>query len=242
MILLTNSIPRPRKVLFRGCDGRNHWRHSWLLSWHRQLGHTGSGTVYRGRADSGRAQRRGRRRYSWRNRWRTDRDGDSRVRGQALRGQNSRGQHPDIRSRRELRRVSRAKDAFKKAGAADISYTGEESVTGDPRGASYDTSGRRSTQPYASEPYTSYEPGFREEFTSTYGHTGRAYEDMNPLIGTSIHWPQSRATAIVIGKLSSRRQSAAGLRTGAAVGRSLRMRSDGRGRECLAAVHQIARH
>jgi hypothetical protein len=43
--------------------------------------------------------------------------------------------------------VSRAKDAFKKAGAEDISYTGEESVTGDSRDASYDTSGRRSTQP-----------------------------------------------------------------------------------------------
>jgi hypothetical protein len=33
---------------------------------------------------------------------------------------------------------------------------------------------------YAGEPYTSYEPGFREDFTSTYRHTGRAYEDYEP--------------------------------------------------------------
>jgi hypothetical protein len=76
--------------------------------------------------------------------------------------------------------VARAKDVFKRAGAEDIAYTGEESVDGHSRDASYETSSRRSTQPYDAEPYNSYEPLFREDFTSMYGHTGRPYTDYEP--------------------------------------------------------------
>jgi hypothetical protein len=72
--------------------------------------------------------------------------------------------------------VSRAKDVFKQAGAEDIAYTGEESVDGHSR--DYETSSARSTQPY--EPYSSYEPLFREDFTSMYGHTGRPFSDYEP--------------------------------------------------------------
>jgi hypothetical protein len=76
--------------------------------------------------------------------------------------------------------VSRAKDIFRKAGAEDIAYTGEESVNGQQRDASYDAHVRRSTQPYQAQPYVSYEPIFRQDFTSTYGQTGRSYADYEP--------------------------------------------------------------
>ncbi|HKU25795.1 MAG TPA: hypothetical protein VJQ54_10015 [Candidatus Sulfotelmatobacter sp.] len=76
--------------------------------------------------------------------------------------------------------VSRAKDIFRNAGAEDIAYTGEESVDGQTRDASYDASVRRSTEPYEAQPYTLYEPSFRENFTSMYGHTGRPYTDYEP--------------------------------------------------------------
>jgi hypothetical protein len=77
--------------------------------------------------------------------------------------------------------VSRAKDIFRKAGAEDIAYTGEESVKDDhSRDASYDASALRSTQPYDAESYMSYEPMFREDFISMYGQTGRPYTDYEP--------------------------------------------------------------
>jgi hypothetical protein len=76
--------------------------------------------------------------------------------------------------------VSRAKDIFRNAGAEDIAYTGEESVNGQSRDASYNASARRSTQPYEAQSYMSYEPMFREDFTSRYGRTGRAYTDYEP--------------------------------------------------------------
>jgi hypothetical protein len=76
--------------------------------------------------------------------------------------------------------VSRAKDVFKNAGAEDVAYTGEESVGDQSRDASHQTSARRSTQAYNTGPYVSYEPGFREDFTSTYAHTGRQYTDYEP--------------------------------------------------------------
>jgi hypothetical protein len=76
--------------------------------------------------------------------------------------------------------VSRAKDIFRNAGAEDIAYTGEESVNGQSRDASYDASARRSTQAYEGQSYTSYEPMFREDFTAMYGHTARAYPDYEP--------------------------------------------------------------
>jgi hypothetical protein len=75
--------------------------------------------------------------------------------------------------------VSRAKEVFKNAGAEDIAYTGEESVKGDSRDVSYDTS-VRATQAYDAQPYTSYEPGFRDDFSSKYGQTGRPYLDYEP--------------------------------------------------------------
>lgn len=76
--------------------------------------------------------------------------------------------------------VSRAKDIFRNAGAEDIAYTGEESVNGQSQDSSYDGSARRPTQPYEGQSYTSYEPMFREDFTTMYGHTGRAYTDYEP--------------------------------------------------------------
>ncbi len=76
--------------------------------------------------------------------------------------------------------ISRAKDIFKNAGAEDIAYTGEEGVDGDSRNTSYDNSPRLSTEPYDVEPYTSYEPVFREDFASRYGQTGRQYMDYEP--------------------------------------------------------------
>jgi hypothetical protein len=76
--------------------------------------------------------------------------------------------------------VSRAKDVFKSAGAEDISYTGEEGVTDHSRDASYQTSAPRSTHSYDTEPYTSYEPGFRQDFAAMHGVTGRQYSDYEP--------------------------------------------------------------
>src|SRR5437660_1617966 len=76
--------------------------------------------------------------------------------------------------------VSRAKDVFKNAGAEDVAYTGEESVSDQSRDASHQTSARRSTQAYDTEQYVSYEPGFREDFTSNYAQTGRQYTDYEP--------------------------------------------------------------
>ena len=76
--------------------------------------------------------------------------------------------------------VSRAKDIFRNAGAEDIAYTGEESVKGQERDTSYEASVPRSTQPYDAQPYMSYEPMFRQDFTTMYGHTGRAYADYEP--------------------------------------------------------------
>jgi hypothetical protein len=76
--------------------------------------------------------------------------------------------------------VSRAKDIFRKAGAEDIAYTGEESVNRNERQTSDDASVRRSTQPYEAQPYMSYEPAFREDYTATYGRTGRTYADYEP--------------------------------------------------------------
>jgi hypothetical protein len=77
--------------------------------------------------------------------------------------------------------VSRAKDVFKNAGAEDVAYTGEESVSGKLRGAAYDPSALDSqSQPYDAEPYVSYEPVFREDFTSMYGQTGRPYTYYEP--------------------------------------------------------------
>ena len=75
--------------------------------------------------------------------------------------------------------VSRAKDAFKNAGAEDVAYTGEEGVSDHSRDASYQTFTAGSTQPDA-EPYTSYEPAFRQDFSSMYGVTGRQYTDYEP--------------------------------------------------------------
>ena len=72
--------------------------------------------------------------------------------------------------------VSRAKKIFKDAGAEDISYTGEESVSDKaPEEVSYESSARPFTQPYDVEPYISYEPVFRQDFMSTYGQTGKPY-------------------------------------------------------------------
>jgi hypothetical protein len=81
--------------------------------------------------------------------------------------------------------VSRAKEIFRNAGAEDIAYTGEESVNGHARDASYDRSVPRSTQPYEAkpyeaQPYTSCEPMFREDFTAMYENTGRVYADYEP--------------------------------------------------------------
>jgi hypothetical protein len=76
--------------------------------------------------------------------------------------------------------VSRAKDVFKNDGAEDVAYTGEENVKDDSRRASDQTSAPRSTQAYEAEPYTSYESGFRQDFTSTYGQSGRQYTDYEP--------------------------------------------------------------
>jgi hypothetical protein len=77
--------------------------------------------------------------------------------------------------------VSRAKEIFKNAGAEDVAYTGEESVSGNEREASDKSPVRySSTQPYGAEPYISYEPVFREDFTSMYGQTGRPYTYYEP--------------------------------------------------------------
>jgi hypothetical protein len=75
--------------------------------------------------------------------------------------------------------VSRAKEIFRNAGAEDIAYTGEESVNGHKRDAAYEASVQRSTQPYEVQPYTSYEPMFREDFATMYG-TERVYADYEP--------------------------------------------------------------
>jgi hypothetical protein len=69
-------------------------------------------------------------------------------------------------------------DLFKNAGAEDVAYTGEESVSA--KDASYARSADSTTKPYVAEPYASYEPGFREDFTSMYGQTGRPYTDYEP--------------------------------------------------------------
>ena len=77
--------------------------------------------------------------------------------------------------------VSRAKDILKNAGAEDISYTGEESVKTDSRDMSDANFERNSrTQPYQSEPYSSYEPVFHEHFSSMYAQSGRQYADYEP--------------------------------------------------------------
>jgi hypothetical protein len=77
--------------------------------------------------------------------------------------------------------VSRAKKIFKDAGAEDISYTGEEGVNDEARAeASYESSARPVTQPYDAEPYLSYEPVFRQDFTSTYAQTGHPYTYYEP--------------------------------------------------------------
>jgi hypothetical protein len=66
--------------------------------------------------------------------------------------------------------VSRAKDIFKNGGAEDISYSGESSVS----------RSDRSDQSGEAEPYTTYESGYRENFTSTYGRSGRQYTEYEP--------------------------------------------------------------
>ena len=77
--------------------------------------------------------------------------------------------------------VSRAKDIFKNLGAEDVASSGEESVNGKSRGESDESYARTSmTQPYAGEPYSSYEPFFREDFISMYAQTGRPYADYEP--------------------------------------------------------------
>ena len=73
--------------------------------------------------------------------------------------------------------VSRAKDIFKNAGAEDISYTGEASVRGDSRN---ERSARAAAEAYEAEPYATYESGFRENYTSLYGRTGRSYVEYEP--------------------------------------------------------------
>jgi hypothetical protein len=65
--------------------------------------------------------------------------------------------------------VSRAKDIFKNEGAQDISYSGESSVSRSDR-----------TETGETEPYPSYESGYRENFTSTYGRSGRQYTEYEP--------------------------------------------------------------
>jgi hypothetical protein len=77
--------------------------------------------------------------------------------------------------------VSRAKDIFKDAGAEDIAYTGEESVNGQSRSERYESSAPTVTTPmYEAGPYSTYETGFREDFTSMYGQSGRPYTDYEP--------------------------------------------------------------
>jgi hypothetical protein len=77
--------------------------------------------------------------------------------------------------------VSRAKDIFKNAGAEDVSYTGEKSVKADSRATSNDDSERMSTaQVHQFEPYSSYEPAFREHFMSMYVQSGYQYADYEP--------------------------------------------------------------
>jgi len=65
--------------------------------------------------------------------------------------------------------VSRAKDIFKNGGAEDISYSGESSVSRSDRSESGEA-----------EPYATYESGYRENFTSTYGRSGRQYTEYEP--------------------------------------------------------------
>jgi hypothetical protein len=78
--------------------------------------------------------------------------------------------------------ISRAKDIFKNAGAEDISYTGEKSVKKDDlRAPSTATSERISaSQLHQSEPYSSYEPTFREHFNTMYAQSGCIYADYEP--------------------------------------------------------------
>jgi len=65
--------------------------------------------------------------------------------------------------------VSRAKDIFKNGGAEDISYSGESSISRSDRSESGEA-----------EPYATYESGYRENFTSAYGRSGRQYTDYEP--------------------------------------------------------------
>jgi hypothetical protein len=80
--------------------------------------------------------------------------------------------------------VSRAKQIFKDADAEDISYTGEESVSDETRAETLsEPSPRPSTPTYEAEPnisYVSYEPVFRQDFTSAYGQMGRPYTYYEP--------------------------------------------------------------
>jgi hypothetical protein len=77
--------------------------------------------------------------------------------------------------------ISRAKDIFKNAGAEDIAYTGEESVKDNSRIVSESNIERDSTaRLYQSEPYSSYEPAFREHFSSMYAQSGYQYADYEP--------------------------------------------------------------
>jgi hypothetical protein len=77
--------------------------------------------------------------------------------------------------------ISRAKDIFKNAGAEDISYTGEERVKDDSADNSYERSAQVSrSEFYEAEPYSYYEPAFREDFTSMYSNSGYQYSNYEP--------------------------------------------------------------
>jgi hypothetical protein len=76
--------------------------------------------------------------------------------------------------------VSRAKDIFRNAGAENVSYSGEESVSGKSRDESYEARTYNSTEPYDTEAYSAYEADFRHDFTSMYGQTGHGYEYYDP--------------------------------------------------------------
>ena len=76
--------------------------------------------------------------------------------------------------------VSRAKDVFRNGGAEDIAYTGEESVSSKTGDTANEPRRDSATNVYDTEPYTKYEPVFREDYTSMYSHTGHPYGDYEP--------------------------------------------------------------